>query len=69
MAKLLEAVVQHGEKRITENLLEVLEQEPVLPDPSEPPQQVVVPEVLRHVQVEAPKATTYDHLLLGVGHE
>jgi transposase len=69
MAKLLEAVVQHGEKRITQNLHDVLEQQPILPDPSEPPQQVIVPEALSHVQVEAPKATTYDHLLLGVGHE
>ena len=69
MAILLEAVVQRGEKRITQTLLEVLEQEPVLPVPSELPQQVIVPEALSHVQVEAPKATTYDHLLLGVSHE
>jgi transposase len=69
MAKLLEAVVQHGEKQITKVLQDVLKQEPNLPDAPVPPQQVEVPEALSHYQVEAPKATTYDHLLLGVGHE
>ena len=69
MAKLLEAVVQHGEKQITKVLQDVLKQEPNLPDAPVPPQQVDVPEALSHYQVEAPKATTYDHLLLGVGHE
>jgi transposase len=69
MAKLIGAVVKHGEKRIAELLGDVLEQEPNLPDPSEPPQQVKVPEALSRYQVEAPSATTYDHLLLGVGHE
>ena len=69
MAKLLEAVVQHGEKQITKVLQDVLKHEPNLPDAPVPPQQVEVPEALSHYQVEAPKATTYDHLLLGVGHE
>jgi transposase len=69
MAKLLEAVVQHGEKQITKVLQDVLKQEPNLPDAPVPPQQVDVPEALSHYQVEAPSAATYDHLLLGVGHE
>jgi hypothetical protein len=56
MAKLIGAVVKHGEKRIAELLGDVLEQ-------------VKVPEALSRYQVEAPSATTYDHLLLGVGHE
>lgn len=69
MAKLIAAIVKHGEKRITKILQDVLEQKPDLPDPSKPPQQVEVPEALSHYQVEAPSAATYDHLLLGVGHE
>ena len=69
MAKLLSAVVSHGEKQITQILRDVLEQEPSLPEATETPQEVVVPEALSHYQVEAPSASTYDHLLLELNHE
>ena len=69
MAKLLAVVVQHGEEELTALLRQVLQEEPVRAgEPSERPQ-VVVPEALSHYHIEAPSAASYDHLLVGAGHE
>jgi transposase len=69
MAKLLGAVVQHGEQELAAVLQELLRHEPTTPVAVHTPNQVVVPEALSHYQIEAPRATSYDHLLLGAGHE
>ena len=66
MAKLLGAIVEHGEQVIGEALSEVLAASPQAPrGPSIPPATVAVPAALQHYQVESTPASSYDALLLG----
>ena len=66
MAKLVGAIVEHGEQVIGEALSEVLAASPQAPrGPSIPPATVPVPAALQHYQVESTSASSYDALLLG----
>ena len=66
MAKLLGAIVEHGEQVIAEALSEVLAASPQAPrGPSMPPATVPVPAALQHYRVESTPASSYDALLLG----
>ena len=66
MAKLVGAIVEHGEQVIAEALSEVLAASPQPPrGPSMPPATVAVPAALQHYQVESTSASSYDALLLG----
>ena len=66
MAKLLGAIVEHGEQVIAEALSEVLAASPQAPrGPTMLPATVPVPAALQHYRVESTSASSYDALLLG----
>ncbi len=66
VAKLLGAIVEHGEQVLAEALSDVLAASPQAPrGPNRPPAAVPVPEALRAYQVESTPASSYDVLLLG----
>ena len=66
VAKLVGAIVEHGEQVVAETLKEVLSASPRAPRaPGMPPATVPVPAALRDYQVDSTPATSYDALLLG----
>ena len=66
VAKLVGAIVEHGEQVLAEALSDVLAASPQAPrGPDRPPAAVPVPEALRAYQVESTPASSYDALLLG----
>ena len=66
VAKLVGAIVEHGEQLVAETLSEALAAvPPALRGPRTPPTTVPVPAALQRYQVESTPAATYDALLLG----
>ena len=66
LARLVGAIVEHGEQVIAEAISDVLAASPqVRRGPSVPPATVPVPAALQHHQVESTPASCYDALLLG----
>ena len=66
VAKLVGAIVEHGEQLIAETLSAALAAAPPAPrGPSTPPPTVPVPAALQRYQVESTPAAAYDALLLG----
>ena len=66
VAKLVGAIVDHGEQAIGQILEQMLVTSPqAAPQRCAPPATVPVPEVLQHYQVESTPAATYNLLLLG----
>ena len=66
VAKLVGAIVEHGEQLIAETLSEALAAVPPAPrGPSTPPPTVPVPAALQRYQVESTPAAAYNVLLLG----
>ena len=66
VAKLVGAIVEHGEQLVAETLSEALAAVPPAPrGPRTPPATVPVPAALQRYQVESTPAATYNALLLG----
>ena len=66
VAKLVGAIVEHGEQVVAETLKEVLSASPRAPRaPGMPPATVPVPAALQDYQVDSTPAASYDALLLG----
>ena len=66
VAKLVGAIVEHGEQLVAETLSAALAAAPPAPRaPRTPPATVPVPAALQRYQVEATPAAAYDALLLG----
>ena len=67
VAKLVGAIVEHGEQLVAETLSEALAAVPPAPrQPRTPPATVPVPAALQHYQVESTPAAAYNALLLGM---
>ena len=65
VAKLVGAIIEHGEQLVAETLSEALAAVPPAHRPSRPPATVPVPAALQRYQVESTPAAAYDALLLG----
>ena len=66
VAKLIGAIVEHGEQLVTQTLSAALAAPPPAPRvPSPAPATVPVPAALQRYQVEATPVAAYDALLLG----
>lgn len=66
VAKLVGAIVEHGERLVAETLSAALTTPPPAPSaPRQPPATVPVPAALQRYQVEATPAAAYDALLVG----
>ena len=66
VAKLVGAIVEHGEPLVAQTLEEILAAPPQpRSERSAPPATVPVPAALQHYQVESIPAASYDALLLG----
>ena len=66
VAKLVGAIVDHGQVLVAQTLEQMLAGQPQTRNPnSAPPTTVPVPAALQHYQVESISAASYDELLLG----
>ncbi len=66
VAKLVGAIVEHGEQLVAETLSAALTTPPAAPSaPRQPPATVPVPAALQRYRVEATPAAAYDALLAG----